>query len=48
MNTYGVKKEELLEFAKSVIQNQGRLLANNYTSLSENEMLEIYESVFDK
>ena len=48
LNTYGVKKEELLEFAKSVIQNQGRLLANNYTSLSEDEMLEIYESVFDK
>lgn len=48
LNTYGVKQEELAVFAKSVIQNQGRLLANNYTSLSEDEMLEIYESVFDK
>ena len=48
LNIYGVKKEELAVFAKSVVQNQGRLLANNYTSLSEDEMLEIYESVFDK
>lgn len=48
LNTYGVKKEELAVFAKSVIQNQGRLLTNNYTPLSEDEMLEIYESVFDK
>lgn len=48
LSSYGIKKEELSEFVKSVIEGQQRLLNNNYVELSSDDMLEIYENVYDK
>ena len=48
LSSYGIKKEELSEFVKSVIEGQQRLLNNNYVELSGEDMLEIYENVYDK
>ena len=48
LNSYGVKKEDLPEFVKSVIEGQQRLLNNNYVELSGNDMLEIYNNVYDR
>jgi len=46
MSEYGVKKEEINEFTVSVMERQGRLMANNYCKLDERLVKEIYESVF--
>lgn len=48
LSSYGIKKEELSEFVKCVIEGQQRLLNNNYVELSGEDMLEIYENVYDK
>lgn len=40
--------EELPEFVKSVIEGQQRLLNNNYVELSSDDMIEIYNNVYDK
>lgn len=48
LSSYGIKKEELPEFMNSVIEGQQRLLNNNYVELSSNDMLEIYNNVYDK
>lgn len=42
IHEYGVPKEELREFTESVMKGQGRLMANNYTELSEDDVYEIY------
>ena len=41
-----VTEEELPVFAHSVIETQQRLLNNNYVELTEQEILEIYQSAF--
>ncbi|MCY6371908.1 4-hydroxybutyrate dehydrogenase [Clostridium ganghwense] len=46
LREYGMKEEEKRAFAKSVIENQQRLLVNNYVSLSEEEIFSIYENLF--
>ena len=46
LRTYGMKAEEIESFADSVLQKQGRLLANNYVELSRNEIRDIYQSLF--
>lgn len=43
LREYGVKKEELYEFTRNVMNGQQRLMANNYTELSENEVYRIYQ-----
>ena len=43
---FGVKKSDLPIFAKDVIKTQQRLLKNNYVQLSEEQILEIYESAY--
>ena len=48
LSSYGIKKEELPEFVKSVIEGQQRLLNNNYVELSSDDMIEIYNNVYDK
>lgn len=48
LSSYGIKKEELPEFVKSVIEGQQRLLNNNYVDLSSDDMIEIYNNVYDK
>lgn len=46
LNTYGMKREEIESFADTVMQKQGRLLANNYVALSRDEIRDIYQSLF--
>lgn len=46
LHEYGVKKEELSDFTETVMTKQGRLMANNYTSLSEGMVLEIYKELY--
>ena len=46
LNTYGMKGEEIESFADTVMQKQGRLLANNYVALSRDEIRDIYQSLF--
>jgi len=43
---YGMKREEIETFADTVMQKQGRLLANNYVALSRDEIRDIYLSLF--
>jgi len=43
-----IYQEELPEFVKSVIEGQQRLLNNNYVELSSDDMIEIYNNVYDK
>lgn len=42
LSSYGVKQEELKDFTENVMTKQGRLTANNYVPLSENEIYQIY------
>lgn len=46
LHEYGVSKEELQEFTKSVMEGQGRLMANNYTELSEQTVYELYQQLW--
>lgn len=46
MKEYGVKTEELEQFAANVIQEQQRLLGNSFYPLDEAQVLEIYQSVY--
>lgn len=46
LHEYGMKKEETEIFAENVIQNQQRLLKNNYVPISKQQMVEIYEALY--
>ena len=46
LNTYGMKTAEIETFADTVMEKQGRLLANNYVELSRDEIRDIYQSLF--
>ena len=46
LHEYGVKEEELAEFAKSVMENQGRLMAHNFVPLSYDDVYEIYKELY--
>lgn len=46
LREYGIKEEELTIFADSVIEGQQRLLKNNYTALTREDMLDIYKSCY--
>ena len=46
LHEYGVEKEELKRYTQTVLTKQGRLTANNYTTLDETEILHIYEQLF--
>ncbi len=46
LHEYGVKKEELNSFAESVMEKQGRLMANNYTALTRDMVFEIYSQLY--
>ncbi|WP_010239882.1 4-hydroxybutyrate dehydrogenase [Clostridium arbusti] len=43
---YGVSEEELRDFTESVMTKQGRLMANNYTELTEETVYKIYRSLY--
>ncbi len=46
LHEYGISRDELEVFSKSVIEGQQRLLANNYVSLTESEIHQIYEGCY--
>ena len=46
LRNFGVKETDLLVFAADVIKTQQRLLKNNYTELSEAQILEIYKNAY--
>jgi 4-hydroxybutyrate dehydrogenase len=46
LKEFGMKKEEIESFTDNVIENQQRLLVNNYVPLSREEMVEIYTNLY--
>ena len=46
LHEYGVDKSELAVFTDIVMTKQGRLTANNYVPLGEDEVFKIYESLY--
>lgn len=46
LHAFGVKEEDLPEFAKSVIENQQRLLGNSFVPMTEELVLKIYQSLY--
>ena len=46
LHEYGVKEEELAEFADSVMENQGRLMANNFVALDRDRVYKIYKELW--
>lgn len=46
LRSYGMLEEEKESFTDSVIEGQGRLLANNYVPLSREEILGVYTSLY--
>ena len=42
----GVSEEELEEFTDSVLENQGRLMANNFVKLDRERVYKIYKECF--
>ncbi|MDD7034829.1 MAG: 4-hydroxybutyrate dehydrogenase [Firmicutes bacterium] len=46
LHEYGMTKDQVAEFAKSTVDNQQRLLANNYVPLTEEEIAEIFENLY--
>ena len=46
LHTYGMKEEEIEGFADAVLATQQRLLANNYTPLTRDEIRDIYKALY--
>ncbi len=46
LHSYGVSIGQLEEFTDSVMNNQSRLMANNYVPLTRNDVYDIYRSVY--
>ena len=46
LRSYGMREDEKLKFTESVIEGQGRLLANNYVTLTKEDILEIYTTLY--
>lgn len=46
LHEYGVTEEELSEFADSVMENQGRLMANNFVELDRERVYKIYRELW--
>ncbi|MGB8453422.1 MAG: 4-hydroxybutyrate dehydrogenase [Anaerocolumna sp.] len=46
LNQYGVTKGQLEEFTLSVMEKQGRLMANNYVELDKDKVYKIYRSLY--
>ena len=46
LHEYGMKKEQIAEFADSVIANQQRLMANNFVFLDRDRLIKIYTELF--
>ncbi len=46
LHEYNVTEEDLVEFTDSVLENQGRLMANNFVELDRDRVYKIYTEVF--
>ena len=46
LREYGAKQEDLPEWAKSVIDNQQRLLKNSFVPMTEELVLKIYQDLY--
>jgi 4-hydroxybutyrate dehydrogenase len=46
LREYGMTEDQVATFAKSTIENQQRLLGNNYVPLTEEEIAEIFQSLY--
>ena len=46
LREYGTKQAELPEWAKSVIDNQQRLLRNSFIPMTEELVLKIYQDLY--
>lgn len=46
LHKYGVRPEELPEYAKSVIETQQRLMVNSFVPLDEEQVLSIYKELY--
>ena len=46
LREYGMTEDQVAPFAKSTIDNQQRLLGNNYVALSEEEIAEIFQNLY--
>ena len=46
LREYGVTEEQLSEFADSVMENQGRLMANNFVELDRDRVYKIYKELW--
>lgn len=46
LHEYGMKEEEIERFTDSVIENQQRLLGNNFVALDRDRMLKIYRELY--
>lgn len=47
LKEYGMTKEQIAEFAESTVQNQQRLLKNNYVELTKEEITDIFKRRYD-
>lgn len=46
LRAYGVTREELKDFTRSVMETQGRLMGNNFVPLDADRVLKIYEELY--
>lgn len=46
LHEYGMSREQIEEFADSVIANQGRLMANNFVELDRDRLIKIYTELY--
>ncbi len=46
LKEYGMTEDQVAAFAKSTVDNQQRLLGNNYVPLSEEEIAEIFQNLY--
>lgn len=46
LHEYGMTEDQIMEFTDSVLENQGRLLANNFVPLDKERITKIYRELF--
>lgn len=46
LHEYGMTEEQIEEFTDSVLENQGRLMANNFVELDRARIVKIYKELF--
>lgn len=46
LHEYGMTEDQIMEFTESVMENQGRLMANNFVPLDKERVAKIYRELF--